>query len=121
MFVRRKYNKSGTQSVQIISKSHGKYSVIKTIGCSDDESELKQLEYQAHQYIEEQMNQQHLFESFEDSIVDKMFSLLKNSSIKTIGPELIFGKIYDSIGYNKINEEMFRHLVIPSSVLTKKI
>jgi transposase len=27
-------------------------------------------------------------------------------------PELIFGKIYDKIGFNQIDEELFRHLVI---------
>jgi transposase len=29
-----------------------------------------------------------------------------------IGPELIFGRIYDSIGFNQIDSELFRHLVI---------
>ena len=29
-----------------------------------------------------------------------------------MGPEIIFGKIYDFTGYNQINEALFRHLVI---------
>jgi transposase len=29
-----------------------------------------------------------------------------------LGQEIIFGKIYDFIGFNQINEDMFRHLVI---------
>ena len=41
-----------------------------------------------------------------------MFSSLSNASIRTVGPEIIFGKIYDNIGFNSINEELFRHLVI---------
>jgi len=36
----------------------------------------------------------------------------RNSNIRTIGPELIFGQIYDFIGFNTIKEELFRHLVI---------
>jgi len=37
---------------------------------------------------------------------------LSNAQIRTIGPELVFGKVYNHIGYNKINSDLFRHLVI---------
>ena len=37
---------------------------------------------------------------------------MKNSQVQVIGPELVFGKIYDSIGFNQIENELFRHLVI---------
>ncbi len=37
MFLRKKKNKSGSTSVQIISKERGKYKVVKTIGNSDNE------------------------------------------------------------------------------------
>jgi hypothetical protein len=37
---------------------------------------------------------------------------MKNSQAKVIGPELIFDKIYDSIGFNDMENELFRHLVI---------
>ena len=29
-----------------------------------------------------------------------------------IGPELVFGALYDKIGYNSIRNDLFRHLVI---------
>ena len=32
MFVRKKNNKSGTVSIQIIDKSSGKYKIVKTVG-----------------------------------------------------------------------------------------
>ncbi|MCP4459332.1 MAG: transposase, partial [Cytophagales bacterium] len=35
-----------------------------------------------------------------------------SARIRTVGPENIFGRIYDHIGYDKIGEELFRHLVI---------
>lgn len=53
-----------------------------------------------------------LFESENDMAVDQVFASLQNASIRTLGPEIIFGKIYDHIGFNVINEELFRHLVI---------
>jgi transposase len=34
------------------------------------------------------------------------------ANIRTYGPEIIFGKIYDSIGFGLVNESLFRHLVI---------
>jgi len=68
--------------------------------------------YLAKQEIERLSNQPKLFVSETDTIVDKIFLAISNSSIKTVGPEIIFGKIYDHIGYNKIKEELFRHLVI---------
>jgi len=42
MFVRKKRNKSGTTSVQIIDKSAG-YKVIETIGSSKDADEIANL------------------------------------------------------------------------------
>ena len=112
MYVRRKHNKSGTQSVQIIHKDRGKYRVIKSFGCSKNESELVQLENKAKQHILELTRSNLLFESEIDNKIEEVISSLSNVSIRTIGPELIFGSIYNYIGYNAIEDELFRHLVI---------
>ncbi|MBN2891379.1 MAG: IS1634 family transposase [Bacteroidales bacterium] len=112
MFLRKKKNKSGSISVQIISKPRGNYKVIKTIGCGRSEQEIKKLEYLGKQEIERLSLQPKLFVSETDTIVDNVFESLGNASIRVVGPELIFGKIYNNIGYNEIGEELFRHLVI---------
>ena len=112
MFVRKKRNSSGSVSVQIISKSSGKYKVVKTIGSSSNEQELLKLSYLGKQEIERLSQQPKLFVSESDTLVDQVFSALENASIRTVGPEIIFGKIYDSIGFNIVKEELFRHLVI---------
>jgi len=112
MFLRKKKNKSGSTSVQIISKDRGKYKVVKTIGSSDNEQEIQKLVLLGKQEIERLTTQPELFISESDSIVDQVFESLGNASIRTVGPEIIFGKIYDSIGFNAIKEELFRHLVI---------
>ena len=57
-------------------------------------------------------NQPKLFVSENDTIVEQVFSSLSNASIKTVGPELVFGIIYDNIGFGVIKEDLFRHLVI---------
>ena len=112
MFIRKKKNTSGSISVQIISKSTGKYKVVKSIGCGRNEQEVEKLTYLAKQEIERLSNQPKLFISENDTVVEQVFSTLSNASIRTVGPEIIFGKIYDNIGFKAIKEELFRHLVI---------
>ncbi len=43
MFIRQKKNKSGSVSVQIVSKTRGAYKVVKTIGCGTKCHEIDQL------------------------------------------------------------------------------
>lgn len=112
MFLRKKANKSGSTSVQIISKARGKYKVVKTIGVGKSENEIENLLSLGRQEIENLSKQPKLFVSEKDKYIEEAFSLLNNSNIRTVGPELIFGKIYDYIGFNQIDENLFRHLVI---------
>ena len=112
MFIRKKKNKSGSQSIQIISKASGKYKVISTLGSGKTEQEIQRLVYLAEQKLERLTSQPKLFTSSRDTLVEEIFSSLDNSNIRTVGPELIFGKIYDYIGFGVVEEELFRHLVI---------
>ena len=113
MFVRRKPNASGSYSVQIIQKIRGKSKVVKTLGCATLQQDIERLQRIANQELEKLTgNQQKLFGFEQDELVEKVFSSLSNSSIRTIGPELVFGRIFDHIGFNRIEDELFRHLVI---------
>ena len=112
MFVRKLKNRPGSISVQIISKASGKYKVVKSIGSGKTEQEIQKLEYLAGQEIERLSGQSKLFISVNDLVVEQVFSTLTNPSIRTVGPELIFGKLYDHIGFGQIEEDLFRHLVI---------
>lgn len=112
MFLRKLINRSGNVSVQIISKSSGKYKVVKTIGSGKSKDEIEGLLNSGRQEIDELLKQPELFISEKDNFIEEAFSMLNNSSIRTVGPELVFGKIYDHIGFDKIQEDLFRHLVI---------
>lgn len=112
MFIRKNKNRSGSISVQIISKSAGKYKLVKTLGCGRTEQEIVKLTYLAKQEVERLSKQPKLFISENDTVIEQVFAALNNASIRTVGPEIIFGRIYDSIGFNKIPENLFRHLVI---------
>ena len=113
MFIRKKRNASGSQSVQVIQKVNRRYKVVKTIGSATTWQEIEKLENLAKQEIELLSgDQQKLFGFDNDTLIEKAFSALNNANIKTVGPEIIFGKIYDYIGFNAIEDEYFRHLVI---------
>lgn len=96
----------------MIQKISGRYKVVKTIGCATVLHEIEKLVSRAKQEIEELSAQPKLFISDKDELINQTLSSLENSDIRTVGPELIFGKIYDSIGFNQIKEPLFKHLVI---------
>jgi transposase len=86
--------------------------LIKTVGCAITQQEIENLVNLAKQEIEQLTRQPKLFISESDVVIEQAYATLSNANIRTLGPEIIFGKIYDNIGFNAINENMFRHLVI---------
>jgi len=112
MFIRQLKNRSGSTSVQIISKARGRYKVIKSFGSATTQQEIDRLVQLAQQDINQLSKPQNLFPSKTDEMIRSVLSSLSNSNIQTVGPEIIYGKIFDHIGFNKIGEELFRHLVI---------
>jgi transposase len=112
MFVRTKKNASGSSSIQIISKARGRYKLIKSMGSATTQQEIDRLVHIAKQEIKRLSKPQSLFTSDDDDLIESVISSLSNSNIQTVGPEIIFGKIFDYIGFNAIEEDLFRHLVI---------
>ena len=81
MFVRKVPNRSGLFSVQVISKHDGKYKVVKTFGSSKDKREIDNLRRQASLSsppIET------------DKVVKDFLNQISSSTVRTVGPELIF-------------------------------
>lgn len=96
----------------MIQKVRGKYKVVKSIGCATTQQEIEKLVVKARQVIEKLSEQPSLFVSEKDNALEQAVGMISNTDIKTVGPEIVFGKIYDSIGFNQIEHEIFRHLVI---------
>ena len=116
MFVQRKRNKSGSYSVIIKEKDSRTRAnkVVKIIGTSSDEHELLEMERKAYEYIDSYRGPllpMDYHDPLEDGI-EKFLSGISNSHIQVIGPELIYGRLYDKIGYGELSNDMFRHLVI---------
>ena len=114
MFVRKKVNRSGTTSVVVVSKSHGRFKEIKNFGVAKSEYEAELMQEEAQRWINCYGGQQNL--DFGDSkgreraeterVVGNMDAVLIN------GTQILLNQIYDSIGFNRIPDETLRHLVI---------
>lgn len=107
MFVRKKKNKSGSISIQIIKKIGRKNKVIKSIGSSKDPHEIEKL-YKKGLYELPRLYGPTLF----DQIIESRVEELSNDDIKVVGPQLVFGKIFDHIGFNAIKDSLFKDLCI---------
>lgn len=112
MYVRRKINASGSTSVQVVQKIGGRIKILKTIGSTKIVSEVEELYQLAYEEIRAL---QHLSElPFHQNLEQQFVADFKSSirQLRLIGPELLLGKIFDEIGFNAIEDELFRHLVI---------
>jgi transposase len=112
MFFRKKVNKSGVVSIQVIDKSNGKYKVHKTIGSSSESIEIDKLVEQAKSYIKSFGGQTSIDFILGDD--QKYFqSIYENiQQVQLLGPEIILGKLFTEIGFAEIQDELFKHLVI---------
>jgi len=109
MFVRKKKNKSGAISVQVIDKSSGKYKLLKTIGSAIELDKLAKLEEEGKVYIDNILGQRSINFDPETYTSDVAKSI---RSIDIAGIDLVLGSIYDEIGFNQIKNEIFKYLVI---------
>lgn len=85
---------------------------MKTIGTGSNPAELEVLYCRAKQEMSRLAPTPLLLPSNDDSVIEAFMETLSNSQIRVIGPELVFGKLYDYVGYGSIEEEMLRHLTI---------
>lgn len=110
MFVRKKPNKSGVVSVQVIAKVNGKSKLIKTIGSSSDQIEVEALVKKGHYYISRFGGQKTLDFSDEPSLYKSVFDSINSHT--EVGTQLLLGKIFDDIGFNAVEDDLFRRLVL---------
>lgn len=109
MFIRKKKNSSGSISVQVLQKQQGKNILLHSLGSSFDDTEISKLILRAKVWINNQSgaeldfdNTELLFSKFMDNIL----------SIKPVGTNIILGSIFEEIGFNAIEDDLFRKLVL---------
>lgn len=117
MFVRQKKNKSGIISVQVIDKSSGKYRVLKTIGSSADPSEVKAFMAGGADFIKEATGSWEFDFTNSNQLIQSTLDCI--TSHKLVGIDLVLGKIFDEIDFDKIQSDLFRDLVLYRLVYPK--
>lgn len=117
MYVRRLKHSNGKVYVQVIDKSSGKYKVVKSFGSAVEQSSVDALERKADIWIKSQRGIVEFDFQDETSLITKVLNNI--ISHKLIGIELVLGKIFDSIGFNQIDDELFRDLVLYRLVYPK--
>jgi len=87
---------------------------METVGSSADKAEIEKLMHKAESRIRE-LNPQTGFDfpwSEKNQIIEEYLKSNAAIEVHSIGPELVLGRIFDSIGFGKIPEELFRHIVL---------
>ena len=86
MFVREKKNKSGSVSIQIVSKESGTYKVVKSVGYATERPEIERLKIEAKRMLEELKPQLNFnFEAYEeDTKAVEIVSSLQNNQVQAL-------------------------------------
>lgn len=114
MFVRKKKNRSGTTTIVVVNKRHGKFEEVMNFGTAKTESEAKALYSKAQQWLNTNGGQQSIdFEDLKGRELEETEGFFNNiDSVLINGTQLLLNQIYDSIGFNRIQDDVLRHLVI---------
>lgn len=123
MFIRKNKNRSGSVSIQIISKSNGRYKVVKSVGCAKTKREEELLELLARTELEKINGMQPLFIEHDDLVVENFVNSIANNHLQIVGSELVLGKIYQKFNFpddgccNYFRNLVLCRLVYPGSKL----
>lgn len=117
MFVRRINHKNGRIYVQVVEKLSGKYKVLKSFGSSQSSEELEGKVTQARQWIKRVKGSIELDFNNESALFENVLNNV--TALKLIGIELVLGKIFNEIGFNQIDDDLFRDLVLYRLVYPK--
>ena len=119
MFVRKKRNRSGSVSIVVAEKSHGKFKEIATIGIAKSEAEVEPLMERGRQWIAERHERLYPTLDFdgraeeakrrEREEIERVVSSIENILLN--GCELVLDRVFDLVGFNAIDDKVFRQLV----------
>jgi len=110
MFVRKLKLPNGKLYVQVVDKSSGHYKVLKSFGGSTEITELKPLLDKAQEWINQYTGVREFDFANTDFFVEQFFDSI--TSIKRVGYDLLLGRIFIEIGFDKIKDNYFRELVL---------
>lgn len=117
MFVRKLKQVNGKTYIQVVEKINRKYVVRKSFGSAKNDNDLRFLILEAEKWIKNRQGVQEL--DFENEIDIYNQVLTSITSHKLVGIDLVLGKIFDEIGFDRILDELFKDLVLYRLVYPK--
>ncbi len=105
MFIRKKKNRSGSTSVHILQKVMGRNRIVKSLGFSFEKDEIERKLQKARELLPRLFDQMTIFDE-PSAVYEHRGFLGKN------GPEIVFGRIFDHLGFDAIPNQLYRDLVI---------
>lgn len=97
----------------VVDKSSGKFRELKTIGVARDDSEIEVLERKARLWMEDYSGQMSLDFSETERVRSEYRNMLSKVERTLLNmPQTILNSIYNSIGFNSIDDVILRHLVV---------
>ena len=119
MYLRKKKYPSGNIGIIVVEKFNGHMKELHTVGIAKDESEIDELLSKGRDWIErEQLRRQPRLDLFGEESKEKeeelktarrFISQIKNITIN--GADIILDKVFASIGFDRIEDNVFRSLV----------
>lgn len=119
MYVRKKKYPSGNVGIIVVEKIDGKMKELATIGIARHESEIDDLIVKGREWIDNEKQRRHprldLFGEerakceAELLTAEQMLSCISNITID--GADLILDRVFDNVGFNCIEDDIFRKLV----------
>ena len=118
MFIRKKKYPSGNVGIIVVEKIHSKMKELATIGVAKNPEEIDTLVSEAREWIDrEQKRRQPRLDLFGEErrrcqaellSAEQMLSCITNISIN--GADLILDRVFDNVGFNRIEDAVFRQL-----------
>ena len=115
MFIRKKKNRSGSTSVVVVDKSRGLFKEVITIGVSTNEAEIARYYEQAKNWIKAHTGTRDVFQEQEQAETEEKLIKYFLSNVESIlinGTQLILEKVFKLVGFDQIDDEVLKHLVV---------
>lgn len=119
MYIRKKKYPSGNIGIIVVEKNNGKMKELTTIGIAKSEEEVAILLKRGKEWIDREHQRRHprldLFGEERMKCEQELLSaeqLLNSITNITIdGADLILDRVFDNVGFNRIEDDVFRKLV----------
>ena len=119
MFIRKKKYPSGNVGIVVAEKINGRMKELATIGIAKSPEEIDTLMSKGREWIDREQKRRHprldLFGEKRSKCeaellnAEQMLSCITNISIN--GADLILDRVFDNVGFNRIEDTVFRQLV----------